>query len=233
MGTGFTGRFALGQRPLRWADVADWVRCVRALLEGETTDWEGERISMLHPDGFGPVRPIQVPFIMGAAGPKGQAVAREVADGVIVAGGSPESGVAWQARLSAGTVLDDGEEVDAERVFAAAGHIAAVGYHFAAENDRGIERLPDAEAWLAAYDDVAPQERHLAMHDRHLIAVNERDAPFITPAVMSRFDVAWTPARLRENLSAMGDAGITEVVYQPAGPDIERELTAYMEAARG
>ena len=38
---------------------------------------------------------------------------------------------------------------------------------------------------------------------------------------------------LRDRLAQQEAAGITEIVYQPAGPDIERELTAYMEAARG
>src|SRR5262249_52750045 len=40
VGTGFTGRFALGKRPLRWADVADYVRALRGLLRGETVTWD-------------------------------------------------------------------------------------------------------------------------------------------------------------------------------------------------
>src|SRR4051794_9764073 len=71
VGTGFTGRFAMGQRPLKWAEVAAYVQTVKALLRGEITDWDGGRIRMLHPDGFGPARPIAVPFLLGAAGPKG------------------------------------------------------------------------------------------------------------------------------------------------------------------
>ena len=233
VGSGFTGRFALGQKPLRWADVQAWVECVQALLAGETPEWEGSKIGMLHPEGFGPQRPIEVPFVMGAAGPKGQAVARAVAEGVIVAGGAPEAGVEWQAALTSGTVLDDGEEISSERVFEAAGHAASVGYHFFAENQMGVEALPGGAEWLAAYEEVPADERHLAIHDLHLIAVNERDKAVITPEVMTMLGVAWSPAQLRENLAQQEAAGITEIVYQPAGSDIERELTTYIEAAKG
>ena len=77
------------------------------------------------------------------------------------------------------------------------------------------------------------EERHLAIHDLHLIAVNDRDRPFITPEVMAMLGVAWTPTELRDRLAAQEAAGITEIVYQPAGPDIERELRSYIGAARG
>ncbi len=233
VGSGFTGRFTLGQKPLRWADVKDWVVCVQDLLKGRTPEWEGGKLRMMQPDGFGPARPIDVPFVIGAAGPKGQAVAREVADGVIVAGGAPDVGVTWQAQLSSGTVLADGEDTSSQRVFDAAGHAASVGYHFLAENGLGVEALPGGADWLAAYEDVPADERHLAIHDLHLVAVSERDKPFITPDVMAMLGVAWTPAELRGSLDAMEESGITEVVYQPAGPDIERELSSYIEAAKG
>lgn len=188
---------------------------------------------MLHPEGFGPARPIDVPFVMGAAGPKGQAVARAVAQGVIVAGGAPEAGVEWQAALTSGTVLDEGEDLSSERVFAAAGHSAAVGYHFFAENGMGVENLPGGAEWLAAYEEVPEDERHLAIHDLHLIGVNERDKAIITPEVMAMLGVAWSPAELRDRLAQQEESGITEIVYQPAGPDIERELHTYIEAAQG
>src|SRR5262245_23143669 len=44
IGSGFTGRLAMGQRPLRWTDVARYVRTLRGLLRGETVEWEGRKI---------------------------------------------------------------------------------------------------------------------------------------------------------------------------------------------
>src|SRR5215831_7270610 len=120
VGAGFTGRMALGQRALRWRDVAAYVYTLRGLLRGEEVLWEGKPIQMLHPPGFAPPRPLEVPFIIAAGGPKGIAVAREVGDGV--AGAMPIGGFAWSIAFAFGTVLADGEEADAERPLAAAGH---------------------------------------------------------------------------------------------------------------
>src|ERR1700742_3834643 len=85
VGSGFTGRMAMGQRPMPWRQVAEYVRCLRALLAGDTTEWEGAKISMLHLPGFGALRPIEVPILFGAEGPKGLAVAAELGDGVFSA----------------------------------------------------------------------------------------------------------------------------------------------------
>ena len=82
VGSGFTGRMALGQRAMRWRDVAAYVHTLRGLLRGEQVRWDGKLIEMLHTPGFAPPRPIEVPFIIAAGGPKGIAVAREVGDGV-------------------------------------------------------------------------------------------------------------------------------------------------------
>ena len=39
-------------------------------------------MQMLHPDGHAPARPVEVPILVGALGPKGNAVARELGDGL-------------------------------------------------------------------------------------------------------------------------------------------------------
>ena len=41
-----------------------------------------------------------------------------------------------------------------------------------------------------------------------------------------------TAAQLTERLVAFADQGVTEIVYQPTGPDITRELEAFITAAR-
>src|SRR4051812_30868660 len=76
IGSGFTGRYVLGKRAMRWADVADYVRTLRALLRGETAEWDGAVVKMIHPDGFVAARPVDVPILIGADGPKGLAVAK-------------------------------------------------------------------------------------------------------------------------------------------------------------
>jgi 5,10-methylenetetrahydromethanopterin reductase len=233
VGTGFTGRFTLGQKPLRWAFVGDYVRVLRALLRGEVVEWEGAKMQMIQPAGYGAPRPIDVPFLLGAAGPKGIAAAKDVADGVFLAGAPPVPGFERESCLLFGTVLDDGEDVSSERVMAAAGHGAAVYYHFWFETGRSMDDLPQGSAWVAAYADVPADERHLAIHDRHLVALNDRDSAFVTPEILMAMGGAFRPAELRERLGAMEAGGMTEIAYQPAGPDIPRELEAFAKAIRG
>src|SRR5262249_50082624 len=102
VGSGFTGRVAVRQRAMPWRGVAAYVRTLRGLLRGEPVRWEGQLIQMLHTPGFAPPRPLEVPFIIAAGGPKGIAVAHEVGDGVL--SGMPISGFAWNIALAFGTV---------------------------------------------------------------------------------------------------------------------------------
>src|SRR5204863_1453424 len=85
IGTGFTGRMVLGQRPLPWSFVERYVRSLRALLRGEQVEVGGRLVQMIHPEGYGPSRPIATPILVGANGPKGLAVANELGDGVMCA----------------------------------------------------------------------------------------------------------------------------------------------------
>ena len=55
--------------------------------------------------------------------------------------------------------------------------------------------------------------------------------PHITADVVA--DHAHSPAALRELCAHLEEAGVTEVAYQPAGPDIPRELEAFATAVRG
>src|SRR6202167_145403 len=133
IGSGFTGRLTLGQRPMKWSSVREYVNVLKALLRGEQAEWEGAVIQMLHPPGYGAPRPIEVPFVIAAAGPKGIAAAHEFGDAVFSAG-VPIAGFAWNVTMILGTVLGESEEPGSARSLAAAGHGAAVGFHFALEN---------------------------------------------------------------------------------------------------
>ena len=105
LGTGFSGRLAMGQKPNRWDFVAEYAQQVQGLLAGEIVEVEGRMVKMLHGPGQAPERPIRIPMLFGTAGPKGEALAREHADGVFTV--IPvSSGFDWQSLLVQGTVLD-------------------------------------------------------------------------------------------------------------------------------
>jgi 5,10-methylenetetrahydromethanopterin reductase len=230
VGAGFTGRMAMGRRPVPWTRVAAYVRALRALLAGGEPEWEGAPIRMLHRPGFAPPRPIAVPFVIAAAGPKGIAAAREVGDGVF-GGAAPVAGFSWSVVLTFGTVLRAGEQPGSERALAAAGPAASVLLHWALEHDR-LHLVPRGAEWAAAYGRVPAGRRHLALHDGHLCAVNDVDRPFVTGALLSAAGAALTADAWRERLAAFEAAGATEIAYQPAGPDVPGELEAFAALAQ-
>ncbi|HYN31505.1 MAG TPA: LLM class flavin-dependent oxidoreductase [Ilumatobacteraceae bacterium] len=230
IGSGFTGRLTLGQKPLPWTFVREYVLAVQGLLAGETVEWEGAPIRMMHPDGFGAPRPISVPIILGTGGPKGEAVAREIGDGVFVT--SPTTAFDWCSVLTLGTVLDDGEDPGSERSMAAAGHAGGLAFH-AIHLSGSVTSLPGGDVWLAALEEFPERERHLALHEGHLIEANERDRLVVTGELLAMFKYAQTAESWRDLLAERELEGATEIAYQPAGPDIPGELRRFMEMASG
>jgi 5,10-methylenetetrahydromethanopterin reductase len=237
VGSGFTGRMALGQRPMPWREVAEYVRCLRALLAGDTAEWEGAKISMLHLPRFGAQRPIQVPILIAAEGPKGLAVAAELGDGLFCAA-VPQPDAAkltgWRALLCHGTVLDDGEDLTSPRAVDAAGPAAVVFYH--AVYERGgaaVDAFPGGESWRKAVEEYPEDERHLAIHAGHLVQANPRDEPHVADLIplASSMALTGTAEQVAEKIAALAGQGVTEIVYQPAGSGIERELEAFAAAA--
>jgi 5,10-methylenetetrahydromethanopterin reductase len=188
-------------------------------------------MQMLHPEGYGAPRPLEVPFVIAAAGAKGVAAARTLGAGVFGAP-MPIPGFDWSIALTFGTVLEEGEDPGSARVLAAAGHAAPVGFHFALEN-RMLDMIPRGQEWAAAYESVPARARHLALHDRHLISINERDRPFVTGELLVQQGLALTRAGWRERVAMLASQGATEIAYQPAGPDIARELETFASAVRG
>lgn len=231
IGSGFTGRMTMGQRPLSWKFVRSYVGTVKALLRGEKVEWEDGVIQMMHPEGFGAARPIEVPMILGVGGPKGAEVAADLADGVFVTSPQRQADGRMCVVLSFGTVLGEGEDAGSERVLAAAGHAVGVTLHALYERGADLSRFPGGAAWAAEIDALPPAERHLAVHDRHLIALTERDAKVVTGPMLRQFGAARTASEWRDHLAALEAGGATEIAYQPAGPDIPGELRRFAAAA--
>jgi len=233
IGSGFTGRLALGQRPMSWKSVRVYVAALRALLKGEEVEWDGTVLKMLHLEGFAPARPIDVPILVAIGGPKGLAVAEELADGVVLAGTMGPLDPGRMRRIlqtTTGTVLEPGESTGSERVLAAAGHAGAIAYHFAYEHGRAAQ-LPRGDEYARIIDAIEPERRHLAVHEGHLVAMNAIDRRFVTGEFLAQAGLAASADAWRARLSGIESRGATEVVYQPAGPDIPRELRAFAEMA--
>jgi 5,10-methylenetetrahydromethanopterin reductase len=233
IGSGFTGRLAMGQRPNPWAAVSRYARQLRALLAGETVEVDGALTRLLHGATQAPTRPLRVPLVFGVRGPKGEAVARELGEGVFTV--APTGGFPWSVLLTHGTVLEPGEPFDSPRVLAAAGAGAAVVLHRAWEyrNASGLDvaSLPGGRAWQSALDALPAGERHLRTHEGHLTFLNDLDRPVITGDMIRAFTFTGESGALRRRLGELADRGVTEIAFQPKGPDIPRELRAFAAMA--
>ena len=233
IGSGFTGRMAMGLRPNPWAFVGQYARQLEALLAGEMVEVDGALAQMLHGPGQAPPRPIRVPFIFGTRGPKGEAVARERGGGVFSV--VPTPGFAWSALLTMGTVLEPGERFDSARVLAAAGAGAAVLLHRAYEYRSvpgfDLAKLAGGPEWRAAIEAVPLRERHLRTHEGHLTYLNETDRRVVSGELIEAVTFTGEVSALRERIGQLAGRGVTEIAYQPAGPDIPRELTTFARMA--
>jgi len=156
--TGFTARRTLGLRPVKLADMEEYIRVVRGLLAGETLEWtfEGKRrkIRFLNPE-IGTINIADpIPLHVAAMGPRARRLTARLGAGFIQATGSVAHGragiadmqAAWRevgrdpAALQAtaaigGSVLQDGEAYDSPRAKAQAGPTATVVLHSLVERE--------------------------------------------------------------------------------------------------
>jgi 5,10-methylenetetrahydromethanopterin reductase len=232
IGSGFTGRRALGQKPMRWSDVVAYVRDVQSLLRGDHVVIDGAAVAMLHGLGQAPDRPIEVPWLVGASGPKGLAAAAELGAGVFTT--SPRAGFAWSALLAFGTVVGDDEDVESNRVLEAAGPGAAVAYHALYEQKSpALQGLPGSGEWVSAIRSLPQATRHLAIHRGHLTELNEIDRLVMTGQLAAGISQSGTAQQMRDRVASAAAGGTTEFVFQPSGPDPADEIERFAAAVIG
>jgi 5,10-methylenetetrahydromethanopterin reductase len=235
-GAGFSARLAMGQKQMRWEEMRLYLSQLRALLRGEVVEVDGAACQMIHSPGFAPKRPIEVPLIAAVSGPKGFAVARQVADGVFC-DRVFEPGFERCIQFAFGSVLDPAEDHTSERVKATVGPIYATTFHGPYERaPESVDARPGGAEWRARLEkERPPGQRHLALHEGHLVAVSDRDRPLVEAAGPAILNTGWTgdDAAIRRRLAEAKAQGVTEVALALAGPDIPREIRAFARAARG
>ena len=116
-GTGATARWTLGKDALSLRDdrgLPAPAAGSAAGRGGRSRRRKGARCASSRASA--PARPIDVPILFSALGPKGQAAyTHEVADGIMTVGFGL-GGFDWSAQLVVGTVLDPGESLTSARV---------------------------------------------------------------------------------------------------------------------
>lgn len=239
MGTGHTARRTLGLKPTKWRDFARIFNQIRELLRGHVVDIDGKPVSMLHGERWAPARPITTPLWIAPSGPRGFGVARELGVEDLVLTGVPEPGLRqWKsaALLVNGTVLEEGEDHTSPRVISAIGPWFAAVLHGAWHiSPELVDVLPGGSVWREALMSKVPAWLvDMEVHRGHLTSVGDTDLAAIAAAGPALLDTGWTgaPATVKQKASEAHTAGITEIIYAPAGPDIEREIRRFVEAVR-
>jgi 5,10-methylenetetrahydromethanopterin reductase len=228
-GTGATARRTVGQRPMPLSALADYFRAIRQLLAGDTAIVEGKPARMLHAPGLAMARPIRVPLWLSTFGPRGAALAGELADGVI---GLPHPALPT-ATIASGTVLNPGEHPGSDRVREAIGPWRVVGWHdaYATGGSEAVDAMPGGRTWRNALEALAPEgERHLLAFDGHVTHLSERDRELLDH--IDTRTLVGDESRIANGLARIAGAGFQEVIYTPSGPDVGRELRAFASAAR-
>lgn len=206
IGTGFTGRRAMGLGAVRLRDMEEYIRIVAALLRGEAVEAEieGQRrlIRLLNPElGLINTREL-VPLYIAATGPRARALTARLGAGWINTAGDVAGGVEgfgamaalWSAAgrdmaaldavvLTGGAILDEGEPADSPRAVAQAGPRAAMLLHRAA--DAALLGFPAPAIPPAAADTVAAYveaARHFTPQGAQYLENHRGHLMFVKPA---------------------------------------------------
>jgi 5,10-methylenetetrahydromethanopterin reductase len=162
--TGSTARSTMGLGPVKLRDMAEYIRIVRALIHGETVEWDFEdrrrKIRFLNPE-IGAINIVDpIPLHISAVGPKARQLTAELRADWMVPTGNVANAVravkemhaAWRsvgedpsAHVSAavvgGCVLAEGEPYDSPRAKAIAGPHAMISLHNQVEaGEAGFKR---------------------------------------------------------------------------------------------
>jgi 5,10-methylenetetrahydromethanopterin reductase len=79
--------------------------------------------------------------------------------------------------------------------------------------------------WLDTINQTPPQDRHLAVHDQHLIPLNRADAAAWAAGsckAITQTNLTGTADDIGRRVSEIAAQGITEIIYQPTGPEHHR-----------
>ncbi|OBA82022.1 5,10-methylene tetrahydromethanopterin reductase [Mycobacterium sp. 1164966.3] len=241
-GTGFSSRAAIGQRPIRWSYMETYIRAYQELLAGQVVDWEGAPIKLMLTSSQVDALPLRIPLLVAAIGPKGAGVAKRVgADGMISMLKVLPQQRAYKRAVVAmmGTVVDEDEDPVGERVRLAVGAPwAAATFHlvYSTQGADAVRQITGGSAWLDVIEKIPQRERHLYIHQGHMVEMNDADlAAWRAGGHVSvpTATLTGSAATVGQAVAAMAKDGATEVIIEPSGPDIARELDAFISAVRG
>jgi alkanesulfonate monooxygenase SsuD/methylene tetrahydromethanopterin reductase-like flavin-dependent oxidoreductase (luciferase family) len=223
----------------------EYICVVRALLNGEEVDYTLNgathriRFQMREHCFIDLEHPIKL--YVAAFGPKAQALAGELGDGLVSGlprGGTVPSMLA-NARAGAARVgrtlgadfqvsamvtlvlLHPGEALTSDRIVAESGAAVITGLHYlvARHLETGEEppryARPMWKGYMAWLNEAPSEVRHQRLHNSHYSFVDPEEARFITPDLIKATCLTGTPEELVEQLHGLEQQGLHHIMLYP------------------
>ena len=226
IGSGDSAILNLGLRPARLAELQEYIEALRAILSGDSYDYQGRSIHVQWSE-----KP--VPIIMSAEGPKTLAIAGGIADAVIIHSGLTKDVLADTiARIRGGeraagrpegsaevwafakcNIADRREDAinEIKMALVASGHHA---FRFTLEGKNVPEELQ--ESVMALQGEYVFSEHEQLGETRNAALSDELG---LTDFLADRFAVAGTPDECLEKVRIIQDAGVDNLLILAISSD--------------
>jgi alkanesulfonate monooxygenase SsuD/methylene tetrahydromethanopterin reductase-like flavin-dependent oxidoreductase (luciferase family) len=248
IGTGHTAMRSMGQRPMRIAEFAEYLRVLSALLRGEVVDYTFNGTTrpvrmLMHEWKYMNLEP-RIPLYVSGFGPRAMGLAGEYGDGLVFAippRGVPVAQALAHARqgasranrymagfhsaaLTSVAVLQPGEAVDSERIKATLGPnvMASVGY-FYDDVQRGRIGLPPFleriwKRYCALVEQTPPEHRHFRNHEYHYTRLHPGEMELIDAQLIRDTCLVGTPDELIVRIRELERDGLRELTFATGTP---------------
>ncbi|MEM7249926.1 MAG: LLM class flavin-dependent oxidoreductase [Pseudomonadota bacterium] len=245
IGTGNTAMRTLGRPPMRVKPFAEYIRSVRGLLDGEevalTDESRTPRPARFQNLDRGYINiEDRIPIYVGGFGPRAQALAGELGDGLITGiprGGTVDQALAHVERGAKRTdraldafhttalvnvlVLEPDEGLQSERVINQIGSAVMANVHYLVERHKETGEdppnyvLPIWEEYLGFHRTREAERQHQALHASHYSFLDPEEARFVTPEMIDTFALVGRPEALCEKLETLERAGLNAIAFIP------------------
>ncbi len=243
IGTGHTAMRSMGQRPMKIAEFAEYLRVLAALLRGEVVDYAFNGVTrpismLMHEWKYMNLEP-RIPLYVSGFGPRAMGLAGEYGDGLVFAippRGVPVAQALAHARQGASRVnrdlgnfhsaaltsvgvLQPGEAVDSDRIKETLGPnvMASVGYFYDDVQKGRIQLPPFLERiwrpYCALVEQTPAEYRHFRTHEFHYSRLHPGEAALIDAQLIRDTCLVGTPEELIELIRALERDGLQELSF--------------------
>jgi alkanesulfonate monooxygenase SsuD/methylene tetrahydromethanopterin reductase-like flavin-dependent oxidoreductase (luciferase family) len=243
IGTGNTAMRSMGQRPMRIAEYAEYLRVLSALLRGEVVDYTFDGVTrpirvLMHEDRYMNLEP-RIPLYVSGFGPRAMDLAGAYGDGLVFAippRGVPVAEAIGHARAGAAragrtlegfrncaltnvALLEPGEAADSERVIRMVGPnaMASVYYFYDEVHERGVDPPPFLrplwKRYCALVEKTAPEHRHFRTHEFHYTDLHPGEAELIDADLIRATCLVGPADELVEKIRQLEREGLQELMF--------------------